>query len=111
MGGTIQSEVSQNVCVSFNVEFYISQIGGIKYVEYVCKGHYQITVELVGESGNQRYDKIRNLQDARYLSTPEALCQISRFGIVDRSPPVVWLDVDFETLHTLYFGEGQERQA
>lgn len=79
-------------------------------VQVRLQGHDRVTIDLIGVSGNLRYDQIINLQDARYVSAFEAFWRLYRYGIVDRSPLVVGLDGHLEQRHTLYFGKNQERQ-
>lgn len=71
---------------TFNTEWFKFQAGAIDYLDkYVCKCHGVITVELIRDSGLQWCDDIRHFQGAPYLSPSEALWQIYRYDIVNRS--------------------------
>lgn len=49
----------------------MSRVGGIKKLfKYVCKSSDRVTIEIF--YGEQSYDKIRHIQDAWYVSAPEA---------------------------------------
>ena len=84
-----------------NVELCMS-INSIKYVlKYVHKGCDQAMFAL--QSG--QVDEISDYQNARYVSSNEAVWRILEFPIHERDPPVQQLAVHLENGQRVYFTE------
>ena len=93
-----------------NVELCVSRAGGIKYLfKYICKGSDRLTIS-IEQSGTER-NEVKMYQDARYVSASEAAWRILGFDIVNNQPPVVRLEVHLESHYTVFFRQGEERNA
>ena len=93
-----------------NFELCMSRVGSIKYLfKYVCKGSDRVTIEICRE--NRKYDEITTFLDARYVSASEACWRIFKFEIVQNNPHVERLEVHLQDHHTVYFAEGEEKNA
>lgn len=49
--------------------------------------------------------------EGRYVGVSEAVYRISEFGYVDRQPFVVYLDIQLESHHNVYFEEVNKQTA
>ena len=88
-----------------NVELCMS-IKSIKYVlKYVHKGCDQAMFTLQ----SSRVDEISDYQNARYVSSNEAVWRILEFPIHERDPPVQQLAVHLENGQCVYFTEDTAR--
>ena len=88
-----------------NVELCMS-IKSIKYVlKYVHKGCDQAMFTLQ----SSRVDEISDYQNARYVSSNEAVWRILEFPIHERDPPVQQLAVHLENGQRVYFTEDTAR--
>ena len=88
-----------------NVELCMS-IKAIKYVlKYVYKGCDQAMFTLQ----SSRVDEISDYQNARYVSSNEAVWRIFEFPIHERDPPVQQLAVHLENGQRVYFTEDTAR--
>ena len=88
-----------------NVELCMS-IKAIKYVlKYVHKGCDQAMFTLQ----SSRVDEISDYQNARYVSSNEAVWRIFEFPIHERDPPVQQLAVHLENGQRVYFTEDTAR--
>jgi len=93
-----------------NVEVCCS-IAAVKYLfKYVYKGHDRTNIELHPavkrhrrRQGPDDVNEVENFQDARYVSSCEALWRIFRFKLHARSPSVKRLQVHLEDHQTVLF--------
>lgn len=83
-------------CYSF-VILCIPWVESIKYLlKYGYKSHDRVTIELISKSSNQRYDEVRDFQEAWWPSVTEAHCQHYGSKPIGRTPLVVSLDAPLE---------------
>lgn len=65
----------------------------------------------MSKSHDQKLDKIRNFQDARFVFPLRALWKLYRLKGTDRSLLIVQFGVPLDHNNNLYYGEGQDTQA
>lgn len=93
-----------------NVKLCIFRIGGSKYLsKYIYKVNNRVTVQMV--YSQRRYDEISVFEEARFVSASEAVWRLFHFGIVERHPTIIRLDVHLEDLQTVHFHENNKQGA
>ena len=62
----------------------------VKYLyKYIYKEHDRVAVYISHDDDNKGIDEIRDYQDARWVSTQEALWRIYDFKLNEIYPPVI----------------------
>nr|XP_009763055.1 PREDICTED: uncharacterized protein LOC104215018 [Nicotiana sylvestris] len=90
-----------------NVEV-CSGVKGIKYLyKYIYKGHDGCAVYIESDDGEKIVDEIRNFQDARWVSLPEALWRIYEFNLSEMQPPVINLQLHLPVNQAMYYWKKQ----
>nr|XP_016442786.1 PREDICTED: uncharacterized protein LOC107768197 [Nicotiana tabacum] len=92
---------------NINVEV-CSGVKGIKYLyKYIYKGHDGCAVYIESDDGEKIVDEIRNFQDARWVSLPEALWRIYEFNLSEMQPPVIKLQLHLPVNQAMYYWKKQ----
>ncbi|KAG5514913.1 hypothetical protein RHGRI_036082 [Rhododendron griersonianum] len=94
-----------------NVEV-CSTIKAVKYLyKYIYKGHDRIIYRLVTSEQSEEIDEIRQFQDARWISPPEAMWRIYRFALYEMRPAVISLHLHLEGQQTINFRDYSNLQS
>ncbi|KAG5512701.1 hypothetical protein RHGRI_038884 [Rhododendron griersonianum] len=94
-----------------NVEV-CSTIKAVKYLyKYIYKGHDKIIYRLVTTEQNEEINEIRQFQDARWISPPEAMWRIYRFPLYEMRPAVISLHLHLEGRQTINFKDDSNLQS
>uniref|UniRef100_K3Z0E3 ATP-dependent DNA helicase n=1 Tax=Setaria italica TaxID=4555 RepID=K3Z0E3_SETIT len=82
-----------------NVEV-CSSIKAVKYLfKYIYKGHDRASVSVTGADDEGEIDEIRQLQNARWVTPPEALWRIYGFELSKINPSVMQLQLHLPNMH------------
>lgn len=66
-----------------------SRVKAIKYMyKYIYKGHDRCVEYIESDDGEKVVDEIKNFQDTRWVSPPEALWSIYDFNLIEMLPAV-----------------------
>ncbi|XP_058189501.1 uncharacterized protein LOC131307104 [Rhododendron vialii] len=94
-----------------NVEV-CSTIKAVKYLyKYIYKGHDKIIYQLVTADQTEQIDEIRQFQDARWISPPEAMWRIYRFPLYEMRPAVISLHLHLEGCNKINFKKDANLQS
>ncbi|PKU78064.1 hypothetical protein MA16_Dca018561 [Dendrobium catenatum] len=90
-----------------NVEI-CSGIKAMKYIyKYIYKGHDKISVSFSQKNGEQPFDEIKQYQDGRWVSAPEALWRIFEFDLNEMYKSVCNLQLHLEDQQSIYYKDNQ----
>ena len=79
-----------------NVEI-CSTIKAVKYLyKYIYKGHDRVSFHISEVAQTDTIDELKQFQNARWVSTPEAMWRIYQFPRNEISPPVIKLQLHLE---------------
>ncbi|XP_073301543.1 uncharacterized protein [Primulina huaijiensis] len=93
-----------------NVEV-CSGVTAVKYLyKYIYKGHDRVAVNLVPPD-LECVDEIKNFQDARWVSAPEAMWRIFEFDLNEISPAVINLPLHLPNKHCVTFWRNQNLRS
>ncbi|XP_031122581.1 uncharacterized protein LOC116025489 [Ipomoea triloba] len=91
-----------------NVEV-CATIKSVKYIyKYIYKGHDRVRMSLADNMSDYVIDEIKEYQNARWISPPEAAWRIYGFAIAELKPAVIQLQVHLENSQYINF-YGHER--
>ncbi|XP_031116667.1 uncharacterized protein LOC116020327 [Ipomoea triloba] len=91
-----------------NVEVCAS-IKSVKYIyKYIYKGHDRVSMTLGDNTDDRVIDEIKEYQNARWISPPEAAWRIFGFAIAEMKPAVIQLQIHLENSQYINF-YGHER--
>ncbi|XP_031127552.1 uncharacterized protein LOC116029646 [Ipomoea triloba] len=91
-----------------NVEVCAS-IKSVKYIyKYIYKGHDRVSITLGDNTDERVIDEIKEYQNARWISPPEAAWRIFGIGIAEMKPAVIQLQIHLENSQYINF-YGHER--
>ncbi|KAG5530734.1 hypothetical protein RHGRI_025635 [Rhododendron griersonianum] len=91
-----------------NVEI-CSGVKAVKYLyKYIYKGHDKIVVDINHNEGDVIIDEIKQFQDARWVSTQEAMWRIFEFDLYDMLPAVINLPLHLPNKQTVPYGGNQD---
>ncbi|KAL3813051.1 hypothetical protein ACJIZ3_014319 [Penstemon smallii] len=77
----------------------------VKYLyKYIYKGHDKLSYHVISGVPQQLRDEIKDFQEGRWISAPEALWRIFGFPMSEIYPPVIVLPVHLEHHQPLRFG-------
>ncbi|KAG5552563.1 hypothetical protein RHGRI_010594 [Rhododendron griersonianum] len=86
--------------------------GGVKAVKYlykyIYKGHDKIVVDINHNEGDVIIDKIKQFQDARWVSAQEAMWRIFEFELYEMYPSVINLPLHLPNKQTVPYGGNQD---
>ncbi|KAG5556067.1 hypothetical protein RHGRI_006626 [Rhododendron griersonianum] len=86
-----------------NVEI-CSTIKAVKYLyKYMYKGHDKVVFRILAQKNNEDHDEISEFQSARWVSPPEAMWRIFRFGLHEMHPAVISLHLHLENRQPVSF--------
>lgn len=97
-----------------NCEACCSSLAAKYLFKYVHKGADRAMMRVEGNQADMNgaaRDEVRDYQDMRSLGSSEACWRLFRFPLSDRHPAVYSMRVHLEDRQTVFYEEGQEREA
>ncbi|XP_031090920.1 uncharacterized protein LOC115995912 [Ipomoea triloba] len=86
-----------------------ASIKSVKYIyKYIYKGHDRVSMTLGDNTDDRVIDEIKEYQNARWISPPEAAWRIFGFAIAEMKPVVIQLQIHLENSQYINF-YGHER--
>nr|GMD68303.1 uncharacterized protein LOC109176597 [Ipomoea batatas] len=81
----------------------------VKYIyKYIYKGHDRVSIRLCGNNVLEEYDEIKEFQNARWVSPPEAAWRIFSFNLAEMKPSVVHLQVHLPNYQYIKFNKHEK---
>ncbi|XP_019181597.1 PREDICTED: uncharacterized protein LOC109176597 [Ipomoea nil] len=78
----------------------------VKYIyKYIYKGHDRVSIRLCGNNVVDEYDEIKEFQNARWVSPPEAAWRIFSFNLAEMKLSVVHLQVHLPNYQYIKFNK------
>ncbi|GAA0183417.1 hypothetical protein LIER_30830 [Lithospermum erythrorhizon] len=86
-----------------------SGVQAVKYLyKYIYKGHDRVAVHIAHNDGNNIVDEIKTFQDARWVSSQEALWRIFEFNLNEIHPAVINLQLHLPNKQFITYWANQD---